>query len=106
MSHRYAARRDPGEKAIVEALRKSGALVAHFGTDGAPDLVVAYHEMLYLMEVKMPLGPKGGSSKRGQHLTEHQERWHQRWQAYVTVVRSVEDALAAIGAAKPQRGPL
>lgn len=98
MSHRYAARIDPGQPAIVEALRTAGALVASWGTDGAPDLVVAYHEMIYLLEVKEPLGAKGGSSKRGQHLTEHQERWHQRWRAYVSVVRSVEEALAAIGA--------
>jgi hypothetical protein len=97
VSHRYAARVDPGQAAIVEALRSAGALIGFWGTAGAADLVCAYRGRVFLLEVKEPLGPAGGSSRRGQHLTPAQERWHQRWRAYVTIVRSVEDALEAVG---------
>ena len=98
---RYAARVDPGQAAIVEALRKAGCLVAFWGTNGAPDLVVAHNEMIYLLEVKEPIGERGGSSRRGQYLTPAQLAFHGKWRAYVEIVRSVSEALQVVGLAVP-----
>jgi hypothetical protein len=97
---RYAARIDPGQPAIVKALLGVGALIGYWGTNGAPDLVVAFRGTLFCLECKEPIGPKGGSAKRGQHLTPAQIRFHRRWGALVTVVRSPTEALVAIGAIK------
>jgi hypothetical protein len=95
---RRAANRDKGERLIVSALRSSGASVAFWGEDGAPDLVVGHQGRVFLLEVKAPLGPRGGSrSADGQHLNQKQERWHAAWKGHVAVVRSVTDALAAVG---------
>jgi len=54
--------------------------------NGAPDLLVAFRGRLFLLEVKMP----GGT------LTPDQVRFHADWPD-VQVVRSVDEALAAIG---------
>lgn len=93
---RRANRRDPGEKPIVEALRAIGARVSSWGTDGAPDLVVGWRGRVFLLEIKEPIGPEGGTSKRGQHLTPAQVRFHREWFGYVDVVRSVDEALAVL----------
>ena len=97
---RRAARRDAIETAVVDALRKAGCSVAYWGIAGAPDLVVGRAGQNWLMEVKQPLGPRGGSSNDGQHLNTLQFEWHQRWRGHVTVVRSAAEALEVIGCNK------
>ncbi len=94
---RRAANRDHGHSAIVAALRKAGCSVASWGTDGAPDLVVGRAQVTYLLEVKDPIGPKGGTSRDGQQLNDRQLRWHRNWNGHVDVVRSVQEALEAVG---------
>jgi len=96
---RFKARRDPCEAPIVEALRKVGASVAFLDGKGLPDLLVGFRGELYLLECKQPLGVKGGKSKDGQHLTPDQEAWHAQWKGRPpAIVRTVEEALRAIGA--------
>lgn len=97
---RYARRIDPGQPEIVDALRRCGAVVASWGMEGAPDLVVGFRGRVHLLEVKEPIGVKGGTSRRGQHLTDAQLEFHRLWQEYVTVVRSPNEALQAIGAVR------
>lgn len=94
---RRAARRDATEDAIVNALRAVGCSVAYWGADDAPDLVVGRLGRNYLMEVKQPIGPRGGSSQSGQHLSEGQVKWHRDWRGHVTVVRSALEALEVVG---------
>lgn len=55
---------------------------------GVPDLLVAFRGRLFLLEVKMPR----------EKLTPDQETFHRLWPE-VQVVRTVTEALRAIGAA-------
>lgn len=85
---RWANRRDANEPDIVDALRSVGAKVASWGSDGAPDLVVAFRDQLYLIEVKEGNGT----------LTDKQIVFHKKWAGYVDIVRSPLEALRVIGA--------
>ena len=92
---RRAARIDENQPGIVNALRSIGASVQtlHDVGDGCPDLLVGWQGRNYLIEVKNPAKPNSD-----QRLTPEQDRWHIEWRGGVSVARTVEDALAAIGA--------
>lgn len=102
---RRAARRDSNEVEIVEALRARGAVVTLLAHPGVPDLLVGYRGATELLEVKLPLGPKGGKSQRREaeggrgDMTADQVAWWDEWRGRPAhVVRSAAEALAAIGA--------
>jgi hypothetical protein len=61
--------------------------------DGCPDLLVAKHGKVLLVEVKD--GARRPSERR---LTEDEVRWHAAWRAHlaVVVVESAEQALEAM----------
>jgi hypothetical protein len=92
--HRYDAARDCNEAEIVAALRGVGATVVLISAVGVPDLLVGYRGRNFLLEVKQPLGPRGGGSHAS--LTDAQVEFIQQWRGEVCVVRSPEQALAAI----------
>jgi hypothetical protein len=85
-----AARVDANQAEIVEALRQVGATVQHLHGVGAgcPDLAVGLRGVTYLLEIKMPAGK----------LTADEREWHNAWKGHAVIVRSVADALAAVGA--------
>lgn len=85
--NRRAAKRDISEKSIIEALQAAGCTVVQISKRGVADLLVGYHGQNYLMEVKT------GKAK----LTMAENIFHLDWQGQVTIVRSVEEALQAIG---------
>ncbi len=92
---RYARNVDANQVAVVDALRRVGALVQHLHTvgGGCPDLLVGYRGKLWLLEVKD--GRKPPSERR---LNDAELDWHRRWASYpVVVVTSPLDALKAIG---------
>jgi len=104
----WARMRDKNEREIVEALVVAGASVTRLNATGVPDLLVGYQGTTYLLEVKRPLGPRGGitssttAKKRGEsgEMTEAQERWWARWKGQSpVVVRTAGDALNVVGAA-------
>ena len=86
----YAAKVDTNQPEIVDALRKAGATVQHLHTvgHGCPDILVCFRGVLSLMEIK---------SGRGK-LTIDEQIWHASWGGHVAIVRSIEEALIAIGA--------
>jgi hypothetical protein len=93
-------RSDSNQKEIVEALRKVGAVVriieAANGQAGIPDLLVGYRGTTYLMEVKLPVGPRGGGARS--KLRPEQEEFIAGWRGGpIAVVRSVTEALTAVG---------
>lgn len=101
--------RDTNEPAIVKALKAVGASVTPLNGTGVPDLLVGFRGQTYLLEVKLPLGKKGGTghgggaSKKGAGgdgvLTESQLKWWRGWCGkFPKIVRSPEEALAVIGA--------
>ncbi len=91
---RRAAKRDTAEAAIVEALEAAGAWA--WRTSLPLDLIVAYHQKIMLLEVK---SNRRKPDKRQKTQTELLARF-QRDGFPVYVVRSVEDALQAIGAVR------
>ena len=98
--NRFAVRRDPGESAIVEALRKVGAMVCHVSSKGLPDLLVGFRQRWMLLEVKSPVGERGGKSRDGQKLQEAQAAFFRLAKLGglpVHVVTGPEEALKAIG---------
>jgi Holliday junction resolvase len=88
---RTAAKVDKNQAEVVSALRKVGASVQSLASigKGCPDLLVGYHGILYLMEVK-----DGTNIPSKQLLTDDQKKWHEAWNGSpVYVVRSTEQAL-------------
>ncbi len=87
---RWDAKVDQNQREIVQALRDIGAdveITARLGM-GFPDLTVGFRGRTYLLEVKMPKGK----------LTEAEVLFFANWRGNAAVVRSVDDALIAIGA--------
>jgi hypothetical protein len=102
---KFAKQRDSNEPAIVRALQEVGATVTRLGDAGVPDLLVGWRGRTFLIEVKLPLGARGGMPERRDHeggrgdLTAAQVKWWDSWKgAPAVVVRSPFEALAAIGA--------
>ena len=81
---RRAAKRDASEPGIVAALRAAGCSVMHLDR---VDLAVGYRDRTYLLEVKTDTGP----------LTDSQRELLRTWRGHYAIVRTPEDALAAIG---------
>jgi hypothetical protein len=96
-ARRTAAKRDENEAHIVNLLRRCGATVVRLSEKGIPDLLVGFAGRNYLLEVKLPLGKKGG--KNGSDLTDDQKEFFATWRgATPFVVRDIDEALEAIGA--------
>ncbi|MCA9759608.1 MAG: hypothetical protein KDA27_27680 [Candidatus Eisenbacteria bacterium] len=90
--NRYATKRDLNERPIVDALRAVGATVVQL--DKPVDLLVGFRRETFLLEVKQPKG----------RLTDDQEEFFVEWQGgQLFTVRSVEQALACIGATSQSR---
>ena len=90
---RTTHRSDSTHAAIVSALRLAGCTVwplagASGERRGAPDLLVARNGSLFLLEAKAAKG----------RLSADQVEWHAWWRSPVAVVRSADEALAAVGA--------
>ena len=104
MGMRYPRKRDDNEGGIVAALRARGATVTHLDDSGVPDLLVGFQGKTYLLEVKLPTNKDGTAHRRKSQggegeLTESQVKWWKTWTGYpASVVHSVEEALAVIGA--------
>lgn len=77
-------RLDENHAAIRAALEREGATVV---PDGPLDLLVGFRGTNYLLEVKTATGK----------LRVKQEGFVRRWKGQVAVVRTADEALAAIG---------
>lgn len=91
-----AKRVDANQAEIVAALRAAGCSVfcTHETAHGFPDLVVARDRRTILLEVKSP----------GGKMTPGQLAFFDDWRGEVYVVRSVDDALRAIGVLEAEHG--
>jgi Holliday junction resolvase len=79
---------DSNQADIVAALEKAGcSVVVCAQGEGFPDLICGLRGANWLLEVK---------SKKGK-LNDRQVRWHRDWRGQVSVVRTVEQALQAVG---------
>lgn len=93
---KYANQRDTNEPDIITGLLQVGATVEVL--DKPLDLLVGYRGQNFLLEVKLPKGPKGGTSHS--QLNDTQKIFFRTWQGQRCVVRTLDDALLAIGATR------
>jgi hypothetical protein len=99
VSYRRRGARDANEPDIVAALEACGAFVVKLDQKDIPDLLVGYEGRWFVLEVKIPLGPKGGASDRvlsGGQIDFFAQAHRRRLP--VTMVRTEKEALVAIGA--------
>jgi len=86
--------RDANEAEIVAALLAAGASVIRLHSP--TDLLVGFREANFLLEIKLPLGVRGGLSHSKK--TPAQVEFFQTWRGQKAEVRSPLEALRAIGA--------
>jgi Holliday junction resolvase len=84
---RQAAKRDANEQQIVGALEAVGCIVHRLSQKGIPDLLVGRQGATYLIEVKELKGS----------LTDDQKYFFETWRGHAVIVRTVEEAMEAIG---------
>ena len=91
---RRAAKVDDNQAEIVDALRRAGCSVCILSGvgRGCPDLAVGIKGVTYMLEIKD--GKKPPSERR---LTPAEEAWHNSWRGHAAVVKSVDEALDAVG---------
>jgi hypothetical protein len=94
---RFGNKRDANERDIVDGLRRIGASVECI--DVPCDLIVGFRNQSFLLEVKAQAGPRGGLSHAKQ--TASQREFAARWRGHYAVVRTLDEALAAICATQP-----
>jgi hypothetical protein len=93
---KYRASRDDNESEIILGLEQVGATVHQLSQPGVPDLLVFYRGAHSLIEV---IGDaKFNKNRKRRGLNEVQERWHQDWPGPIGVARTLDEALAHIGA--------
>lgn len=87
----YAKKVDQNQAALVAELRQIGASILHLHTlgKGAPDILIGYRGINTLLEIKSTPTAK---------LTPDEANWHALWRGQLLIVRSIEEALAAVGA--------
>ena len=92
-----AKRTDANQSAIMAVLRQVGATVVDLSAvgKGCPDLLVGHRGVTYLLEVKNVKGKN--------KTTPDQDVFYAWWRgAPVTIVRTADEALQAIGATEGQ----
>lgn len=91
---KLARKKDANHDEIAGGLRAAGYKVidTHLVGDGFPDIVVVGGGV-YLFEIKNPNTSHG--------MTPAQVRWHSEWKGQVTVIESLDEALAVMGRSHP-----
>lgn len=91
------AKVDTNHSAIVNALRKCGCSVQSLAPVGCgvPDILVGIAGKTYLLEIKAANGV----------LTPAEASWHALWRGHVAIVRTIAEAMAAVGLQKAAATP-
>ena len=91
---RRAAKVDANQSEIVAALRKVGVTVQPLHTigQGCPDLLCAFRQVNFLLEVKD--GSKPPSARK---LTPDEAKWIGAWRAPVYIVNNALEAVGLLG---------
>ena len=98
--HRYATQRDKGESLVVAALRAGGA--SWYATSQPGDGLLGYMGVTVIVEVKNPLGKRGGSSHS--KLNAKQAEFVAGWRGSYRVLRTPEEALSLLAEIRRQVG--
>jgi len=89
---------DANQKALRDAWLAMGGswLVICPEQGGEPDALVGFQGMDQLVEIKLPLGKKGGTAHS--KVSPDQAKWHASWKGRpVVTVRTLTDLLIAFG---------
>lgn len=89
---KYSWRKDGNHHAIVRAFKQAGASVLDLSGvgDGCPDLLIGIAGVDLLVEIKLPIGKRGGTAHSD--LNQIQRAFHSSWRGRSpVVVRRVED---------------
>lgn len=92
----YAKKADVNQREIVQALRQAGASVQpiyRLGR-GVPDILCGFRGKNFLLEIK-----NGRNT-----LTPDEALWLDSWRGQAAIVRTIDEALEAIGALARQDG--
>ncbi len=91
---RFRPRLDANQQAIVKELLRLGCSVQSLASvgGGAPDLLVGYRGVSYLIELKD--GDKPPSARK---LTPKEADWHAKWKGQVAIAENINDVVKAIG---------
>lgn len=107
MSRKHVStQRDANEPAIVAALEQiPGVTVERL--DRPADLLAGcltpcvkcghWERRTFLLEVKEPIGPRGGASGHSRGPSDPQRRFIARWRGHFATVRTPQEALEAVG---------
>ena len=81
---------DRNQLEIIKALRSVGAVVCDLSSVGfgCPDLLVSFCGKNHLIEVKNP---------ERSRFTTYQKEFYEKWKAPIHIVKTVDEALTAIG---------
>ncbi len=93
----FSSRQDSNHSAIVKDLRLLGYQVHEMKSQGGgfPDILVARHGKMCLMEIKVD----GGT------LNDKQKQWHSEWKGpEVAIIRTTEQAIIAMMNINTPRG--
>lgn len=90
---RYDAKRDTIENEVIVALLSVGCTVQQLSIKGVPDLLVGFSDPQTGVPTNILIEAKSDKGK----LTPDQVEWIEKWEGQVFVVRSVEEALLAVG---------
>ena len=99
MSRRHTKLKVDGNQAeIIRAIEAVGGKCQDLASvgSGCPDVLASFRNKMYLIEIK---NPEKQESKR-RKLDESQVKWHEKWQAPVHVVETVDEVLKLIGATR------
>ena len=90
---RYRGKTDANQPEIVRALRQAGATVLSLSNmgSGCPDLLVGSAGKNFLLEIKDP-----ARKPSEQRLTPAEQEFHEMWHGQVSVVKTVEEAIAVL----------
>ena len=92
----YANQRDKNEPEMLEACRKIGATT--FKLDEPADYLIGFRKVNFLVEFKLPKGPKGGTSHSKQ--TDKQADFERTWRGQYDVVRTADELIALLTGCK------
>lgn len=90
---RRRARVDANQKEIVAKLRKFGCSILHTHQlgKGAPDIIIGYNNLNYLIEIK-----DGSKTKSQQKLTPDELEFQSNWKGAYFVCNSYEQIISII----------
>jgi hypothetical protein len=89
--HSWANQRDANEPEMLTVLRRIGATWLPLNVKNGPDGVIGFRGKNFIVEFKLPKGPRGGTShsKQSPGQKDAQRDWRGQWD----VIRTVDELL-------------